>query len=557
MKIDGLVQGQSINLSDLAGILDRVNVGDVIKAKILEMTSNDLILKLFDGSTIKAATSTNIDAKQGGFLDLVVKSKDGNQLVLETVKNIDEKPTLQANELKSQLTAFDIKPSENNLKIAKEIKSSNLPLNKEVFEKIANMVTKFQELTPSKAAFLLAANIAPEENNISAMNQYVEGKAKIALKLDDLLQSLGNIQDDAVLKNIDQQFSKLGSVNGNLNPEKNSIVQNTATNSITNPEQLNSKALNEALVTLTKEGLQGLGNKELQNNTNIQFITGKMAEFINENEISTNSGEKFMALLGKESEVFGKLPINEQSQIKNAFESLFLKLKNDGLLSLDKATNSSVQGKGVDTSKLKDTIKSTFDNFFIDIKSDNLKDEINVKNLYKDIYGKLEVIKDSITNSLLPNKNEIIQQVDNMQNNIRFMNELSNHNTYVQIPLNIWDKNTTGELYILKKDSKRKKIDPENATVFISLNTKNLGQIDSLIGVNKKNITLNIRVEDQEIIDFLKENHKELYNRLQEKGFKLVDMKYRIIEEEANILNIQDVVKKESGQGQGNIDYRL
>lgn len=563
MRIEGSIQGQGINLSELKGILEKLNVGDVVKAKILEITSSDVLLKLFDGSTVKASTASNIEGKQGDVIDLVVKNKTtDNQLILETVKNEVKKPSIGENEIKNQLSSMGLKDDTNNLEIVKQLKTNNLPVNKEVLNKIVDLVTKFKDLTPSKAAFLISGNMELEEKNISALNQIVEGKTKLAVKLNDILKMVDDIEDTDVLKVIDNQLKNLKSAASTSTTTSVGTVVNKAaiekqpTNNIKNSFPVKYKASSEIVENFLKETLKNLENQGIKSNI-ASNIPDKLSEFLKVNDITTNSSEKFIANLNKETGFLNKLPLDDQNIIKNVFNNLFLKIKNNLLLNNDDLVIQKTTEDVTDIEKIKASISKAFESFRVDIKSETLKEDINVKNIYKDIYGKLEAVKDSITNSSLPTKHEITNNIDNLQNNMRFMNDLSNHNTYIQIPLQIWNKNTTGELYILKKDSKKKKIDPENVSIFISLETQNLGQVDSLISVNKKNISVNLRLEDQEIIDYIKENYKELYNKLQEKGYKLVDVKYRLIEEEANLLNIKDIVNKGFSVGQGTIDFRL
>ena len=92
--------------------------------------------------------------------------------------------------------------------------------------------------------------------------------------------------------------------------------------------------------------------------------------------------------------------------------------------------------------------------------------------------------------------------------------------------------------------------------MFLSLNTDNIGQVDSLISVNKKNLSINLRVEDQRIIDFVKENYKDLYERMSDKGYKIVDIRYRITDLNANIVNIKKIVGKELNKNIS-IDYKV
>jgi len=203
-------------------------------------------------------------------------------------------------------------------------------------------------------------------------------------------------------------------------------------------------------------------------------------------------------------------------------------------------------GKGrSETNNVAQVIKKSFEKMFAKINEEVEGRDINVKEFYRDIYKKLEIVRKVLEETDIPGKQEILNKVDNIKSDINFLNELNKHTVYFQIPLKIFDKNTNGELYILKRNNGRKRIDPQNATVFLSLDTENLGQVDSLISVNKKNVSLNFRLEKNEIIDYIKENYIQLYEGLAKKGYKLVDIKYRLIDEKVNLLNAREVLEKE------------
>jgi len=127
----------------------------------------------------------------------------------------------------------------------------------------------------------------------------------------------------------------------------------------------------------------------------------------------------------------------------------------------------------------------------------------------------------------------------------------------VQIPLSIFNKSTTGELYMLKRGSKSKKLDPSNVTVLISLDSNNIGRIDTLLSIDKKNISTNFRLENSDVFKVLKENHKMLYTSLIEKGFRLVDFTYRLMNEPISIINFESEAKKEFIKSPNNIDIMI
>lgn len=405
MKIDTLLQpGQMTNISNISDVLRRLNIGDVIRAQVLEAGTNELILKLFDGTVLAASTLTDTGASKGEFIDLMINNKNDKQVFLEIVRNNKANPDKLENEIVRQLMTLDINPDESNFEIARLLKSNNLPLDRQIFNKIADFTLKYKT-DLQKVLFLITNNMEPVEKNIASLIQLVEGSLKIGAELDKIIKVL----------------------------------------------------------------------KDTSNN-----------------------------------------------EVKTSF-----------------------------------TFLNDLENLFLKVAPEELKSGLDVKNLYKDILVKLQIVKDELSTVNTPISKEILDRVDNLENSIRFLDDLNNHNAYIQVPLNLNDKNTTGELYVLKRGPKRKRIDPENTSLLISLNTQNLGLVESLINISKKNISINIRVENQTIIDFIKENYRYLYASLFEKGYKLVDARYSLIQKETNILNAEENLKKEFGENRRSVDYRI
>ncbi|MCX7710390.1 MAG: flagellar hook-length control protein FliK [Clostridia bacterium] len=538
MRIDGVSQGQ-LNISNLSDILSRLNVGDVVRAQVLEIASNELILKLFDGSRIAASSLTEVDAKAGDFVNFTVKEKNDQKLLLETVKTpkmVD--PDL---DVKKQLITLNLKPDELNLQIAKEMSKQNLPISKDLIDKAVDSLLKFKNLTPDKAVFLVANKVQVNENQISKLTSLVEGKIKIGAEIESLIKELSASSDPQISKNIEnlKEFS--------AHFKDSAQAEKAAPNEKQTPENL-VKMINYEL----KELLPKLA-EQLKQPLDLKQILLQIENVIkagNKNQEDTD--EKLLQALKSADLDIEKLPLDAKKEISLLIRELSSRLKQ-----YHKADNSTADVNGKETALEKDSVPKALENSFVKVNKDAHPEDMNVHKLYKDLLSKIETIRENLQQNNTQNNRELMHKLDNLESNIKFISEINNFNSYVQIPLNMNNNNTTGELYVLKRDSRRKKIDPENATMFISLNTENMGQVDSLIGINKKNVSVNMRVEEQSIIDFVKQNHKALYERLQQKGYKLVDFKYRLIEEQASVLNINSLAKKETESNRNSIDFRI
>ncbi len=251
----------------------------------------------------------------------------------------------------------------------------------------------------------------------------------------------------------------------------------------------------------------------------------------------------------------GQLSQKEQSAaqaIAREISTAILKLQSHKA-GLEETTSTDPVNKSID--RKFETAVERLRSLFIRV--DENSDEINPVKLYKEMDSVIQTLKGSIQQLPQGVREAAAAIANNLESNLNFINQLNNYSSYVQLPLSMFSQNTTGELYMLKKGSKARKLDPSNMTVLISLDTNNVGRIDTLLSVDKRNISTNFRLENSEVFPVLKENHKQLYNSLLEKGFRLVDFTYRLMDEPLNIVNFEAEAKKEFIKSPNNIDISI
>ncbi len=560
MKITDINIGQAANIGKILDLLGKLDVGDVLKAQILEFTANELLLKLSDGTTVTASTMVPLDVKKGEFVDFKVKSKSDSQIFIETVKNGENKAGTE-NSIELKLAAIDIKPEPQNIEIAKAIESNNLTVDKNIFEKVFNAIRAFKDLNPQKAVFLASNNVNINENNIRALNDIVEGRMKIGRNLSDLMESLAETRDVKVLEKMSSSLLKLEDsknetgnkkpgnefekvppkINENTQTESNKAFRNTALNE---ESPVAGQGIEKALADLKQKFVKysdKISPEEVLKQLKNPEDTGKVIEFI-----KSKAGSP------------GSFSTEDRKELENILKDVISKANKEKVKS-DNTVNTKNTNHETDLKSDKGAVNlhKAFEKIYIKLDSKDIDTDLNIKKTYKDIYEKLEVIKENVVNSSIASRDDILNKIDNIQSGIRFLNEINSHSTYVQIPINILNKNTSGEIYILKRGPKREKINTENLTMYISLDTKNMGKVDSLIDLNRKNLSVNMRVREKSIQELVKDNYNELYKRLADIGYKLVDLKCRVTEEEANLLNINDIIKKEMPGSRVSIDYKI
>lgn len=509
---------EQLNVHFKPDMLLRLNKGDVVRAKVVEISAHKISLKLPDGNIITAALMSPVSAKKGEQVELIVKDISGDKIFLETIKTDGEKSVQLENEIKNLLMDIGVKPDKKSMEIAREIIKNEMPLEKEFFNKVMDTIKAYKNISIEKAVFLLSKNILPLEENISCLNQILEEKYKIGDELNKLLNNLMAIEDE----------------------KANELLKSFLNGEVKKDALPSTLILEEFGKELKSSGF----SPETQN-----ILKEKFVEFVKlkGDNIRFEEHEKFTELLKESGLDKAYLDIEKESIekfIKSTFEKInfikkfTVKSSNEALKENDK----------------KEILEKIFNKFFININDSDDKD-ISIKNTYKEIYRKTQLIKQALEQAGFSNKGEIFRNIENLQSNLRFLNELNNNAVYIQIPLNVFNKSHTGELYILKKKPGKKNINTDDISLFISLDTVNLGQVDSLVNIKKKNVSINIKAESRDVIDFIKKNYMSLYNILLEKGYRIIDIKYRLIEEKVNILNINNI--EEHRERRQNFDLRV
>ena len=80
MRIDNYANILSSDKINAGDFISRLNPGDVIRAKVLEITSDEVVLKLFDGTVMRAGMLETMNAKAGDTVLLAVSSKLRNNI---------------------------------------------------------------------------------------------------------------------------------------------------------------------------------------------------------------------------------------------------------------------------------------------------------------------------------------------------------------------------------------------------------------------------------------------------------------------------------------------
>lgn len=411
-----------------------------------------------------------------------------------------------------------------------------------------------------KEGDVIKAKIISHENNKVTIdlgsNNYI--KAIIEVPIEKLLNKelnfliknindekiLLSIIDDGNLNELDQKLHNIGNC-GNDNNVKKIIIENLMKNGLeidnnvdeifkqfNKLEYISNIKDNELLVSV-HENVDLLNNdiknlikidyNSTENNSSISNINENLNEIISDLLINNNT-----------EELITKLVFLSKYDIKVSINNLKILDKFENELSLNRNINDLVNKLYDENSidynddiKLNDLFKST--------KIETIIEEKNISQLNNNLNNVFKFIKEK----MIPSNDSLNNSFSNLSEKISFINQLNENIFFQYIPLNL--PSSDDNILLLKKRKRNYKKD--SAKVFISVNTKKLKKIEVTCDLSNNNLSVNIKVEENSLINFIEDNKNILRNDLMELGFNKVDIKVCEYDKKTKMTNLDNEKK--------------
>jgi len=156
------------------------------------------------------------------------------------------------------------------------------------------------------------------------------------------------------------------------------------------------------------------------------------------------------------------------------------------------------------------------------------------EDIKNDIAQKIDLMKDIIKNMKLTDWSSL----KNNLNDIKVFNTVSNQYYYLDVPVNVNQRQYECKLLIKDDRKKGKKIDSKNVKMFVSVKTINMGKVDAYIKVSDRNVNIDLKCNENCIKVLENDNHK-LVNTLKDMNYNVI-LKIESRVDEANIANTRE-----------------
>lgn len=124
----------------------------------------------------------------------------------------------------------------------------------------------------------------------------------------------------------------------------------------------------------------------------------------------------------------------------------------------------------------------------------------------------------------------VARSVQNLQNNVDFMNQMNHMFAYIQLPLKLAGNNAHGDLYVYT-NKKNLAAKDGNVSALLHLDMEHLGALDVYVAMQQNKVNTNFTLQDESALDLIEQHISLLDERLMKRGYAL-KAQFQIKEEE-------------------------
>ncbi|WP_346916105.1 hypothetical protein [Clostridium sp.] len=462
--------------------------GDSFSARILRLegSATDVIIKLLDGRVFPARVDGEIlqenlddymfkfqlDGFEGGkFLLRILESN-----VIDNLGNngdIAIKDPLMEELLKN----LDFPVGKEDVPILKSMLKNNIPITEENLLEIKGL-----------KEFIDQSNNSPKELN-KFIDKYIEAKGiqNNSPEAEQIKSTLGKVLNEIKNLKIDDIFV-MKALDIKLNEDSIKAFSKVVSNQYSVLPEI------EETANVIKEQITGNINKDSQGessvNKNSTFQEGDKVLYSEKDKSQTIASIK-ESLENKEAILSSEKLINKEGKSS----SDIINERTIGIISDEDDLQGEVLSQG------KEEVNSS-NKLFKQLKSDIMIDRSITSTMVKDeLREKISLIKNNLMEIIKLSQKDpsafsnVAQNLDTKFQEFKMFNTINNNYYFLNVPMEMKDKEYDCKLIIKDERNKGKKLDTENIKIAASVVTVNMEKVDAYLTVNKNSATIEIESE--------------------------------------------------------------
>lgn len=472
-----------------SAVLNSLVTGQTIGGQIRSMDGSQFLLDMGNGVEINARLDGDIKASIGQHMLFEVKGNSDDKLMLSPLYT-----NLSAGKSAAMgaLNAAGMPLTAENVAMVKSMMEEGLPIDKNSLWQMGKAVADFPQASADTIVRLTAMGMEIDETNVMQYEATKNMQHQLLHTMEDITGGLPQVLSSFGKEG--QQLSGLQFMKDMLE-----VLQGTeAAEGEAAKGGVSVKGLLQEIDGLMKEIAEGKGG-----------VPEKGAAGTPEEAVRQLADEDGTVLLkdGAKAAEHGRM------RLPDALEERLADLQKDF------------------TGQIKNLLSEKWT-----IKPESFSDKEEVKDFYQKIKSQSGQLQE-LFSAVGKTDTQAGQAVQQMNQNLEFMQNLNQMFPYLQIPLKASMENAHGELYVYQK--KKGKVSEDGSTsALLHLEMEHLGNMDIYVKMKDYNVSTQFTLANEAVLDFLGDHIHILNERLEKKGYHMqAEMKYREEAQEENVMS--------------------
>lgn len=530
-KADG---DQSAKAEGSARVANMAN-GETFTGEVVSKNGDTATIRLNGGGEINALLSKDMNIMEGKNVTFQVVSNNGDAVAIRTLFNNNSQELIAMNALKEA----GIEANPKSMLMMSDLLNNNMPIDKGSLSAMYSKILSNPDIDQSNMVNLAGRGFELNADNLGKLNALVNFEERVSSTvsslIDDIPKEMTNMLDGGDVKGAVKLFTDISNaINGTLGEvgAEGKAVDQAVADSASETAKVIISDVGENVVQTTNPDAKNVITEEpfMEIPANGEAVNaGKEKVLAEGNLAALNKGDEgqLAGTITKEDAVTLSYILKEINPNINVSVLDIL----NGNIDNAKLMSDIAKTFG-DNPEAASHMKSLMDNdAFNGIMKNELKEmwllnpekmakDGDISEYYTKLNNQIHAVAQSMSETLSSSGN-LSQALNNLSQNLEFLNDLNQFVAYVQLPLNMEGEAASGDLYVFanKKNLAEKE---DNLTALLHLNMEYLGPLDVYVKLSADtHISTNFTVASDEVLDLLEAHMDMLTDRLKDKGYSL------------------------------------
>lgn len=516
---------QNVNTSNATqqvsteAMLQQLQPGDTFQGEIISVNGQEVQLQLANGLYMAARLEGEVQLALGQLLSFQVQSNQDSKIILKPIYT----NLLQQRVGEAALKAANLAVNDKSLQMVSKLIENGMSIDKNSLALFNRQLLQHPQVNIDSLIRLHQLGVKITDANLTQLEHYQNLEHKLSSSITEAADDIARLYDSIADGNVDSALSLVGQ-NGDLQSAGsymeqvlNFLSEKRLTNEDIRGKNIISSTMQEG-TALTDEAEQNIEitEKERQSKVILPDIGGVQSESTSHFESYVKLPEVMKQLQGlSEEQIVDKLRgfIKQDGLDVNALKGLLLSEQGIGT-KLSIASKDKLYRCKEFREFLKDTLQKEWS-----IAPEELTEEGKIKEFYQKLMQQSKKLSQIMEQATTQNQVNTGNALQNIRENVEFMNQMNQMLQYVQLPLKLSGSQAQGELYVYTNKRSLAKKDGV-LTAILHLDMEHLGNMDINISLNQDTEQVITKFYIEEDSATLLEEHMEmLTERLAKKGY--------------------------------------